>query len=89
MAARPQGPSRTQIPSPRLHEARGSAAARSKPTPPPRAGGCVRGRSPVALGPPTLTVAQVSPYRARTGHHSGAGGCEASSGLRNRFSELG
>lgn len=45
VAARPQGPSRTRVPSPRLHvahDSRGSAAARSKPAL-PRAGVCVGG----------------------------------------------
>lgn len=45
VAARPRGPSRTRVPSPRLHvahDSRGSAAARSKPAL-PRAGVCVGG----------------------------------------------
>lgn len=47
-------------------DSRGSAAACSKPSP-PRAGVCVQGRGPVALGPPTLTVAPVSPHSTPLG----------------------
>lgn len=53
----------------RGHDSRGSAAACSKPSP-PRAGVCVQGRGPVALGPPTLIVAQVSLHSTPLGRGS-------------------